>query len=197
MRWRFDETTAKVRVRYRAAKPRPDLTARDLNDADDIGAIIRQRLLRATATHTGSSRGRATPRLIAGLIPETNGEMTSDMRAALVERKALIEQRAITIAEAATSAGEPWTETLGSAPPDEGQRQAWLKQVRIVAAYRDRYGVTDSTPLGQESRDANQCLDFERARTALQIAQRLGRVSPLTTRRRPADRAQQRSQPQL
>jgi len=103
------------------------IAARDFGDADDIGAVLRQRLQRTTTTRTGSSRGRAAPRLIAGLIPEANGEMTSDMRAALDERKALVEHRVMTIAEAATSAGEPWTETLGDAPPDEGQRQAWLR----------------------------------------------------------------------
>jgi conjugative relaxase-like TrwC/TraI family protein len=173
------------------------MAARDLGDADDIGAVIRQRLQRATAARTGSSRGRVAPCLIAGLIPEATGEMTSDMRAALDERKALIEHRAMTIAEAETTAGEPWTGTLGDAPSIDGQRKAWLKQVRIIAAYRDRYGIADLTPLGQEGRGANQRLDFEHARAALQIAQRLGGVSPVGTRRRPADRAQQRSQPQL
>jgi conjugative relaxase-like TrwC/TraI family protein len=173
------------------------ITARGLGDADDIGAVLRQRIQHATTTRTGSSRGRAAPRLIAGLIPEANGEMTSEMRAALDERKALIEHRAMTIAEAATSAGEPWTETLGDAPPDEGQRQAWFKQVRIVSAYRDRYGISGVAALGQERRDANQRLDAECARAALQIAQRLGGASPVGATRRPADRAQQRTQPTL
>ena len=152
------------------------ITARGLGDADDIGAVLRQRLQRATAARTGSSRGRAAPRLIAGLIPEANGEMTFDMRAALDERAALIEQRAITIAETATTAGEPWTTTLGKAPSDARQRQTWLKQVRVIAAYRDRYGVTDSAPLGQDGGGANQRLDAKRARAALQYAQRLGGV---------------------
>jgi conjugative relaxase-like TrwC/TraI family protein len=173
------------------------IAARDLNDADDIGAVIRQRLQHATATRSGSSRGRAAPRLIVGLIPEANGEMTSDMRAALDERKTLIEQRAMTIAETATTAGEPWTATLGNTPSDALQRQAWLKQVRVIAAYRDRYGVTDSAPLGQDRGGANQRLDAERARAALQNVQRLGGASPVATTKRPADRAQQLTQPTL
>ncbi len=69
----------------------------------------------------------------------------------------------MTIAEAETKAGEPWTEMLGDAPSDEGQRQMCLKQVRVIAAYRDRYGVTDSTPLGEAAGGANQRLDAERA----------------------------------
>jgi hypothetical protein len=173
------------------------IAARDLNDADDIGAVIRQRLQHATATRSGSSHGRAAPRFIAGLIPEATGAMTSDMRAALDERKTLIEQRAMTIAETATTAGEPWTTTLGNTPSDARQRQAWLKQVRVIAAYRDRYGVTDSAPLGQAAGGANQCLDAERARAALQNVQRLAGVSPVATTKRPADRAQQRTQPTL
>jgi hypothetical protein len=173
------------------------IAARDLGDADDIGAVLRQRLQRASATRTGSSRGRAAPRLIAGLIPEANGEMTSDMRAALDERKALIEHRAMIIAETETTAGEPWTATLGDASSAAWQRQAWLKQVRIIAAYRDRYGLTDSTPLGQAAGGANQRLDSERARAALQNARRLGGVSPVATTKRAADRARQRTQPTL
>jgi len=173
------------------------IAARDLNDADDLGAVLRQRLQRATATRTGSSRGRAAPRFIVGLIPEASGEMTSEMRAALDERKALIEHRAMTIAETATTAGEPWTSPLGDVPSDARRRQAWLKQVRKIAAYRDRYGVTDSAPLGQDRGSANQRLDAELARAALQNAQRLGGASPGATTMRPADRAQQRPQPTL
>ena len=173
------------------------IAARDLGDADDVGAVLRQRLQRATATRTGSSRGRASPHFIAGLIPEASGEMTAEMRAALDERKTLIEQRAMTIAESATTAGEPWTATRGTTPSDPRQRQAWLKQLRVIAAYRDRYGVTDSAPLGQEAGGANQCLDAERARAALQNAQRLAGAFPVATTKRPADRAQQRTQPTL
>ncbi len=173
------------------------ITARGLGDADDIGAVLRQRLQHATATRTGSSRGRAVPRLIAGLIPEATGAMTSDMRAALEERKTLIEHRATTIAETATTAGEPWTATLGIAPSDARRRQAWLKQVRVIAAFRDRYAVTDPAPLGQDRGDANQRLDAERARAALHNAQRLGGASPVGTTKHPADRAQQRTQPTL
>lgn len=173
------------------------IAARGLGDTDDIGAVLRQRLQRATVTRTGSSRGRAAPRLIAGLIPEASGEMTFDMRAALDEREGLIEQRAMTIAETDTAAGEPWTTTLGKVPSDARQRQIWLKQVRVIAAYRDRYGVTDSAPLGQDGGGTNQRLDAERARVALQNAQRLGGVSPAARTKRPTDRAQQRTQPQL
>ena len=173
------------------------ITARGLGDADDFGAVLRQRLQHATATRTGSSRGRAAPRLIAGLIPEVTGEMASEMRAALEERKTLIEHRATTIAETATTAGEPWTATLGTAPLDGRRRQAWLKQARVIAAYRDRYAITDPAPLGQDRGGANQRLDAERARAALHNAQLLGGTSPAATTKRPADRAQQRPHPHL
>jgi conjugative relaxase-like TrwC/TraI family protein len=173
------------------------ITARGLGDADDIGAVLRQRLQHATATRTGSTRQQAAPRFIAGLIPEVTGEMTSDMRAALEERKTLIEHRAITIAATATTAGEPWTATLGNAPSDARRRQAWLTQVRVIAAFRDRYGITDPAPLGQAAGGASQRLDAERARAALHNAQRLGAVSPVGTTKHPADRAEQRPQPTL
>jgi conjugative relaxase-like TrwC/TraI family protein len=172
------------------------VAARSLGDAGDLGAVLRHRLQRATATRTGSSHRRA-PRLIAGIIPEATGEMAPEMRAALDERKHLIEQRAMTIAETDTTARKPWTTTLGTIPSDPRRRQAWFAQIRIIAAYRDRYGITDPAPLGHDDCGTNQLLDAERARAALRHARRLGGASPAATTHQPGDRALQPPQPRL
>jgi conjugative relaxase-like TrwC/TraI family protein len=173
------------------------VTARDLGDADDIGAVLRHRLQRATATHSGSGTRRMLPRLIAGLIPEATGEMPAEMRAALEERKRLIEHRVATIAETATKDHEPWTKALGEPPANPRQQQVWFRQVRTVAAYRDRYAITGSAPLGPQAADTNQRLDAARARIALRNAQRLGETPPARTSKRPVKRTQDRSRPTL
>ena len=73
------------------------IAARSLDDADDIASVIHARLARATARPAGSGRTRKSPRLIAGLIPDAGGPMADEMRQALDERRALIEQRADTV----------------------------------------------------------------------------------------------------
>ena len=141
--------------------------------------------------------GRAVPRLIAGLVPEATGKMADDMRTALDDRAALIEDRARAIAETAVSAREPWTRSLGEPPTDPRQKQRWLHQVRILAAYRDRYTLNAAAPLGSAHGDRNQQLDLERARTALHTAQQLAAAMLERPAERPAELAQDRSQPTL
>jgi len=171
--------------------------ARGLGDADDIGAVLRHRLQRATSSRSGTSGGPRSARLIAGLVPEATGEMTTEMRAALAERKRLIEQRALTIAETATQSREPWTMSLGEPPSIPRQHRVWLQQVRIVAAYRDRYSITESAPLGHEAGDTNQRLDAARARSAVRNAHRLSEGSTARIPERLVERSKQRSQPTL
>ncbi|MBX3099560.1 MAG: relaxase domain-containing protein [Salinibacterium sp.] len=161
------------------------LQARSLDDADDLGAILLTRLRHATAPSTGSTRGRA-PRMIAGLIPEATGPMPADARHALVERKHLIETRAEALTHTAIAEQAPWTRTLGTPPTEGAALVAWLRQVRIVAAYRDRHRVTADTPLGPEPDGAAQRLDRARAAGALRAATRIRIPAP-------AGRTQQQS----
>ena len=75
--------------------------------------------------------------MIVGLIPEPMGPMSSDMRQAINERKALIEQRARALAVTAVKNRERWVEQLGEPSVD---RAHWLRNVTTIAAYRDRHG---------------------------------------------------------
>jgi conjugative relaxase-like TrwC/TraI family protein len=168
------------------------VAARTLDDADDIGAILRHRLRKATLRRSGRSHGQPAPRLIAGLIPEATGEMTDEMRTALRQRQQLIEHRAITLAETAVQAGESWTTPLGQPPTAPRQQRQWLQQVRVIAAYRDRYHITGTEPLGPEAGDANQRLDAERARIAFRTAQRLSRQAPTWSAAQHPDRTHNR-----
>jgi conjugative relaxase-like TrwC/TraI family protein len=141
---------------------------RSLDDADDIGAVLISRLRHATS---GSRRTKLRGgRLIAGLVPVADGPMADDMRQALDERQELMEARAAALAEAAVSQRAPWVKRLGELPTDARLRDHWMAQVRTVAAYRARYGVECSAPIGADVRTDVQGLDAARARQAVRHA---------------------------
>jgi hypothetical protein len=150
------------------------VAARGFGDADDIAAVLHYRVERATARPAGSGRTRKPARLIAGLIPRAHGVLDAEMRAALDEREALIEARADAVLEAALTENAPWTKALGAHPTDRRRAAAWRKSARVVAAYRDRYRITDDTPLGAPPESAAQKIDAARARSALDKVRQLG-----------------------
>ena len=132
-----------------------------LEDAADVASVLRHRL--ALMTRSPASRRAPRPRLIAGLIPETLGPMADDIRAALDERRDLIEQRARRLAEEAIDANEAWVRRLSDPPMDGRDRERWKQEIASVAAYRDRYGVVGPAPLGALPRTDAQRLDQARA----------------------------------
>jgi len=141
--------------------------ARGFTDADDIAAVLHYRVSRATARPAGSGRARKTPRLIAGLIPEAAGTISGEFRRALSERRDLIESRTEVLLDAALTEGDGWTKVLGPPPKDAKTAATWRRHARTVAAYRDRYGITDPTPLGVPAEDDAQKIDQARAAAAL------------------------------
>ncbi len=151
------------------------IAARGFDDADDIASVLHHRVTRATARPAGSGRTRTAPRLIAGLVPAARGPMTADMRHALDERHQLIEQRATAVLDTAITDQEPWTTRLGAVPEGEKEAQAWRREARVVAAYRDHYQITGSHPLGPEPDTTAQKIGHARADTALQRAQAITR----------------------
>ncbi len=144
------------------------IAARGLDDASDIASVIHTRVARATARPAGSGRTRKPPRLIAGLIPYADGPMADDMRQALDERHELIEARADAVLTGALTDEALWTAQLGPASKDAKQQAAWRRAAVIVAAYRDRYQITDDrTPLGLTPQSTRQKIDRARAEAAL------------------------------
>ncbi len=148
---------------------------RGFSDADDIAAVLHSRVTRATARPAGSGRVRKTPQLIAGLIPEAIGTMSAELRQALTERRDLIETRAAALLDAALTENQGWTKALGTPPKDAKTAATWRRLARTVAAYRDRYGITDIIPLGAPGEDDAQKIDAARARAALDRARDLAR----------------------
>src|SRR5699024_125410 len=106
------------------------IQARGLEDAEDLASIIHHRLAHATA------------RLIAGLIPRVDSPVAADMRKALDERRDLVEARTDAVLDAALRDHESWTRPLGTPPTDARGQQRWRQHARVIAAYRDRYGIT-------------------------------------------------------
>ena len=162
------------------------VTVRTLDDADDIASVIHHRLERATTRPVGSGRTRKPPRLIAGLIPEASGLMRADMRQALDERRDLIQQRAEACLELALTDAAPWIVGLGTAPMGAREAAMWRQNAVMVAAYRDRYRITTTAPLGAEPDSAVQRIDAVRVRNALNRARELARrKDSVPTRQRP------------
>jgi len=147
--------------------------ARAFGDADDIAAVFHYRVARATTRPAGSGRVRKAPRLIAGLIPEATGTMSPEFRQALTERRDLIEARSDAILDAALNEHAAWRAALGDQPKQGRDAAAWRQAARIVAAYRDRYGITEPGPLGAPPEHDTQKIDAARARAALERARSL------------------------
>lgn len=74
--------------------------------------------------------------------------MRGEMRQALTERQGLIEARASALLNTALGDGQSWAARLGAPPKDARAAAAWQRHLLTVAAYRDRYGITDLPSLG-------------------------------------------------
>ncbi len=118
--------------------------------------------------------GRATaPELVAGLIPVARGPMAEDMAEALRDRERLIEQRIDILIDRAERAEAAWLAALGTRPTDPADAREWEASRRALAAYRDRYGVTDPDPLGPDVTG-----DLQRAAARLQRAAAMSAALP-------------------
>ncbi|MGI9017617.1 MAG: MobF family relaxase [Euzebya sp.] len=146
------------------------IAARPLEDAEDIAAVLHHRLQPATQRTTAKGRPRPVPRLIAGLIPQATGPMTHEMRTALDERQQLIERRATKLAHTAHTNNEAWTRPLGPAPTDLYGRRTWIRDLAIIAVYRDLHTITSDTPIGHRT-EGMQAPDTRAALTAIRRLQ--------------------------
>lgn len=142
-----------------------------LENLDDLGSLLRYRIQRVTEHYTPSARRR---QLIAGLIPRATGRIDPKMQHALAEREQLITQRAEALARDAAADTGSWAGSI--APPHTDPRAAGdrLGLLAVIAAYRDRYGITTSSPLGTIPGSDAQRIDYERARAALATIQESG-----------------------
>ena len=102
--------------------------------------------------------------------------------------------RADALLDTALTEGEGWTKALGTPPKDTKTAATWRRFSRTVAAYRDRRGITDVTPLGAAVEDDAQKVDAARARAALDRARDLARGAGEEPQRRRGREPLRRSQ---
>ncbi|MBK8468223.1 MAG: hypothetical protein IPL45_00025 [Actinomycetales bacterium] len=136
---------------------------------DDLAAVLHRRVDAWTAAAVTAGRTRPAD-LVGGLIPPARNVHDPDTVDALTRRVALIEQRADVVLDRARTAGAPWLTRLGPQPDNPEQLAEWTAVARRVAAYRDRYEVTDPMrPLGHRTAG-----DVQRDRTYAIIAGAIG-----------------------
>lgn len=149
----------------------PELVrARLLTGAGDVAAVLHHRVDRWVE---GAGRRRqSADNLVAGLIPRAIGIADPDMAIALDERDIAIERRARLLAEHAVKSGEPWVGQLGPAPSNETRRNAWIRQLATVAAYRERWALRTAGALDRlsEVSSTEQLGQHRRARLAVHNA---------------------------
>jgi conjugative relaxase-like TrwC/TraI family protein len=134
----------------------PKLVAgRGLGDAEDIGSVLHHRVDRWVAAAGRRQDGGADK--IAGLFPHAAGVTDPDIRQALNERGALIEQRAHQLASTAVEHRHPWAAQLGTMPDEPAARTRWMRDVATIAAYRDRWNIHDRAILGLASASIEHC----------------------------------------
>jgi dienelactone hydrolase len=144
------------------------LGQRGMAGAEDLAAVLHGRL---STWITGAALRPDPGQMIAGLIPTAVGS-ESELQAGLDQRAQLIERRADALVEQALNASAEWLCALGPVPDDPATRIEWLRNVRTVAAYRDRYpAIGDSI----EPVDIGSRNERLRALQAVQSARSLSR----------------------
>lgn len=131
-----------------------------LDDVDDLGSLLAYRITKLADRYQPTTPSR--PGMIVGLIPRAQGALNPDDQTALVEREHLIDQRAHTLIDRARADHEPWIQHLPE-PTDTPGAEALV----VIAAYRDRWNITSTHPLGPPPDDDTQLLDYQRAKNRL------------------------------
>jgi conjugative relaxase-like TrwC/TraI family protein len=145
------------------------VNGRTLSSADDVVAVLHGRVDRWI--HASGSQRCAPADRIVGLFPRLGGVTDQDMAQALDERQTLLERRAREVATRAIENRQPWAAQLGSPPSDPVRRKVWLRRLDTVAAYRERWGITDRTILGaRESTSLEQEAQRRLAQSAVNSA---------------------------
>ena len=122
------------------------VNGRTLSSADDVAALLHGRVERWI--QASSPQRRVAADRIVGLFPRLAGVTDPDMARALDDRQVLIEQRARETATTAVENRQPWAARFGSPPSDPVRRELWLRRLDTVAAYRERWGITDRSVIG-------------------------------------------------
>ncbi len=98
------------------------------------------------------------------------------MAQALAERDRRWKSEPVTLAAQAIEAGAGWVQRLGSLPSDPARRARWVREVSTVAAYRDRWHITEQRSIGAKS-DVGSTEQMGQRQRALAAAERAVAIS--------------------
>jgi len=120
-------------------------------------------------------------RMVAGVLPDATAGLTDpEMLTALNSRYLLIETLAEAVLDRAIDESAPWVTKMPIPPTPSSER--WRSAARTVAAYRDRWSVSDGSPLGpppERGSSFSHQADYRLATQALRaLAESVGRPSP-------------------
>jgi conjugative relaxase-like TrwC/TraI family protein len=150
---------------------------RPIDEGKDAAAVLRARV----HTWERATGGRWQPRedMVAGVVPRAGPVGDEDLGRAIREREGFIAQRARTLAEQAVGASAAWTAPFGGPPADASGGDTWWARIAIIAAYRERWGITSDRALGAKPdiRSAQQAAHRSRALRAGLEALELSRVA--------------------
>jgi conjugative relaxase-like TrwC/TraI family protein len=155
------------------------LANRSFTGATDIASVLHQRVDRWIDTRRRSHNTFGN--YIAGLIPKALHVLDPDMARALTEREDTLEIRARHLAETAIGNRAPWIAQLGNLPADPAGREEFLRAIITVAAYQDRWSVTNHDPTAtQRARTREQETHHHRANAGVIRAIAASHRGPVT-----------------
>jgi hypothetical protein len=155
-------------------------SARAFRADEDPAAVLRSRLQR---WERASGQGpRSQTDMVAGIVPRAGDLHDKDTARAVCDREDAIARRAQALAEAAVGAGAAWARPFGPPPTRPVVAEAWWDRLAVVAAYRDRWGITAAGHLGDTTEIGSLAQAAHRERALLagqQAAQLAGRMSQM------------------
>ena len=178
----FDRVVTAIRAAHAAGTDVPTVLPRLAAPLQAKGTLTADRLAEVLRTHT-STTTRQHPvgrHLVAGLLPDaTRGLIDPQMLQALQQRYQLIENRADAVLDRDLAENAAWVRALPTAGPGSLE---WRVTVRSIAAYRDRWDITATEPLGHTPDAAashSQQADHRRAAAALHALRQHLRSQPV------------------
>jgi hypothetical protein len=97
--------------------------------------------------HATSKTPARRPRAIAGLLPLPPYPLPPEHQTAINQRVHLINRRIEHLVNTTLEQQPPWLADLGPCPANKARRTRWQQALRTVVAYRDTYGINNSTSM--------------------------------------------------
>jgi hypothetical protein len=126
--------------------------ARELRTARNVSEVLAWRIGRRLAAQAADGLADATTSgEVSRLLPWVAGPPVFATDAPplaryLREASDLIASRVSELADTAVRHRPAWMNLLGHAPDDPAQAQEWLRDVAVIAAYREQFNVADEDP---------------------------------------------------